>query len=111
MFSLDSLFVISMQQRYGVTGIEITTRPKHVYSFVDERGKLLGQMQPVLVFLYKNARVEKALPMKVEGEWIEGSHGIAMQRIFAVCAWGPNDIESYIKSTVADLRDNELVRG
>lgn len=111
MFTLESLFTISMQQRYGITGIEVTTRAKHVYNFVDERNKLVCQAQPVLVFYFKNARIEKAMPMVVKGEWITGSAGIAMKRIFAECAWDAIGIESYIKKTVADLRDNELVRG
>ena len=111
MFTLETFFVLSMQQRYAISGLEVTTLARHAYRYLDERKKLITVAQPVLVFSFGNAAVEKAMPMAVKGEWITGSAGIAMQRIYAECAWGSQDIEAYISQTVADLRDNQLVKG
>jgi hypothetical protein len=111
MFTLESLFVIAMQQRYGISGLEVTTHPKHVYRHLDERRQLVTVARPVLVFTFGNATVEKALPMLLRTEWITGSAGIAMLRIFAECEWSAEDIEAYIGQTVADLHDNHLVKG
>ena len=111
MFSFESFFVISMQQRYGISGLEVTTRAKHFYRYLDERKRLITVARPVLRFCFMNAVVEKAMPMALKSEWITGSAGIAMQRVFAECAWEARDIEAYIASTVADLRDNALVKG
>lgn len=111
MFSVDALFVMSMQQRFRVAAIEITTRARHVYKYLDETGKLCCVAVPVLIFAYENAVVEKALPMRVKGEWITGSHGVAMQRIVAECAWTHVEIEKYISESVANLRDNILSKG
>jgi hypothetical protein len=107
----DALFVMSLQQRFGVYSVELTTQAKHFFRYHDEAGVPRTVMVPVLIFCYENARVEKALPMKLAQEWITGSHGVAMQRITAECAWSQVDIEKYIASTVADLRDNILVKG
>jgi hypothetical protein len=111
MFALDTLFVIAMQRHYGISGLEITTHPKHVYTHLDERKKLVTVARPVLRFEFGNATVEKAMPMALKAEWIEGSAGVAMQRIHAECEWDVLAVESYIAQTVAALRDNELVRG
>lgn len=111
MLTADSLFVMSLQQRFGVYSVELTTQAKHFYRYVDETGKLITVMIPVFIFCYENARVEKALPMQVKPEWITGSHGVAMQRIVAECAWSQVDIEKYVSETVANLRDNILAKG
>ena len=111
MFTAEAFFVIAMQQRYGVTDLAVTTLPRHSYSYIDEQHKLITVAKPVLVFGYKNVRVEKAMPMVLQAEWVTGSAGVAMQRVFAVCDWTADDIEAYISKTVADLRDNDLVKG
>lgn len=111
MFTLETFFVLSMQQRYGISGLEVTTLARHAYRYLDERKKLVTVAQPVLIFSFGNAAVEKAMPMTVKGEWVSGSAGVAMQRIYAECAWDARDIEAYISKTVADLRDNQLVKG
>lgn len=112
MFSLESFFVISTQQRYGISGLEVTTRPRYFYRYLDERGdRLVTVARPVLVFTFGNATVEKAMPMCFKAEWITSRTGIATKRLFPECEWGTKEIEAYIKKTVADLRDNELVKG
>ena len=109
MFTPDSFFLISLQQRYGISELEITTLPKHTFRYPDEQQKPVCVARPVLRFRYGNAVVEKAMPMRIKAEWI--TSGIARQRIHAECEWGPRDIEGYISKTVADLRDNDLVKG
>lgn len=112
MFSLETFFVLSTQQRYGISGLHITTRPQHVYRYLDERGdRLVTVARPVLVFAFCNATVEKAMPMRLRVEWFTSRTGIATRRLFPECEWGTKEIEAYIGHIVADLRDNQLVKG
>lgn len=110
-FTPDGFFVIAMQQKHGVVNLHVTTRARFAYTYLDEEGKPRTVMQPVLCFTFGNADVEKAMPMKVTQEWVTGSAGVAMQRLFAECAWTADDVDKYLGSKVADLRDNLLVKG
>jgi hypothetical protein len=111
MLTLETMFVLAMQQRYGVTGLEVTTHPKHVYSHLDEHRQLIKVARPVLRFDVGRITIEKPMPMALKAEWIEGSAGVAMQRVFAECEWNALDVENYIRQAVADLSDNLLVKG
>jgi hypothetical protein len=111
MFTTDEFFNLAMQQKHGITGLHVTTRARFVYGYLDELGRLCRCMQPVLVFTYCNASVEKAMPMVVKDEWLQGSAGVSMRRVWADCAWTADDIDKYIGEKVAALRDNRLVRG
>lgn len=111
MFTLDTFTVVALQQRYGITGLAIGTHPKHTFSHLDERRQLVTVARPVLRFAFGNARVEKLLPMALKHTWLEGDAGIATRRVYAECEWGADDIEAYVRKTVADLRDNQLVKG
>ena len=111
MFKPDEFFTIAMCQKHGITGLHVTTRPRFIFDYLDELGRLNRCMQPVVVFRYFNAEVEKAMPMVVKDEWLTGSAGVAMRRVWAECAWTADDIDKYIGEKVADLREKRLVRG
>lgn len=110
-FTPDGFFTIAMQQKHGIANLHVSTRVRFSYTYLDEEGKARTVMQPVLCFSFGNAEVEKAMPMRVKQDWITGTAGVAMQRLFAECAWSADDVDKYIGSTVADLRDNLLVKG
>ncbi len=110
MFTPDQFFTLAMSQRYGITDLQVTTSPKVDFTYLDEANRVVRVARPILAFTYRNAEVTKLLPMAIRAEWVERA-GVAVQRVFAVCAWGADEIEAYIKKTVADLHDNHLVKG
>jgi hypothetical protein len=111
MFTPDAFFLLSLQQRHGIGELQIITLPKHTFRYLDERQTPVTVARPVLRFRYGNAVVEKAMPMAIKAKWLQGPTGIAAQRVYAECEWGAEEIEGYIRQTVADLRDNNLVKG
>lgn len=111
MFSADTFFVMSMQQHYGVTDLRVKTMARHFFTYTDERGKPATVAKPVLVFNFRGHGLEVAMPMRVTSEWVTSEHGIAMQAIYAECAWTAADVESCIKRITDDLKDNLKVKG
>lgn len=107
----DAIFVLAMQQRYGVCDLGVTTKASAVYTYLNEFGRAVHVAKPVLVFQFAGHKVEAVMPMRVVEDWVTGSAGVAMKRVIAECAWTADDVERCIARLVADLTDDLKVKG